>query len=358
MIGKTRWLGLLIIVLLVAVGCKSSIGAKTVSGAQFNYAEALRDAWKEQMLLNMVGLRFAEAPMFLKVTSVINQYSLEGTISAAAPPYDLQAAAAPPLGIGGRFSDRPTITYMPLTGAEFTRSVMTPIPPRTIMSLIQAGWRADLLLPLTVRAINGVSLTTNVGGTNTDPRFFRLVSLIAKVQKEDGLSFRVEKRGKDDVAIVVIGRDPAEQRQGHNAEIREILGIEPKLGEYKLVFGRHSSGPNEIAMLTRSILEMLVSLSLWVDVPPEYVTSGRVPPSPDPAILEEYGFEQLIKVRSSTVRPESSFVDVRYEGLWYWIDNDDFGSKRTLSFMQLMFSLAESGGGQVAPVVTVQAGGG
>ncbi len=191
--GKTRRLELLIIVLLVAVGCKSSIGAKTVTGDQFNYAEALRDAWKEQMLLNMVGLRYAEAPMFLKVTSVINQYSLEGSVSTAAPPYDLQATAAPPLGIGGRYSDRPTITYMPLTGAEFTRSVMTPIPPRTIMSLIQAGWRADLLLLLTVRAINGVSFATNVGDTDPDPRFFRLLTLMAKVQEDDGLSFRVEK---------------------------------------------------------------------------------------------------------------------------------------------------------------------
>ena len=358
MIGKTRWLGLLLIVLLVAVGCKSSIGAKTVTGDQFNYAEALRDAWKEQMLLNMVGLRYAEAPMFLKVTSVINQYSLEGSVSAAAPPYDLQAAAAPPLGIAGRYSDRPTITYMPLTGAEFTRSVMTPIPPRTIMSLIQAGWRADLLLLLTVRAINGVSPAARVGGGITDPHFFRLVSLIAKVQDEDGLSFRVEKRGKDDVAIVVIGRNPSEESQSHIAEIREILGIETKTGEYRLVFGRHSSAPDEIAMLTRSILEMLVSLSLWIDVPPEHVTSGRVRPTLETDIMEEYGFKPLIKVHSSTARPESSFVDVRYNGLWYWIENDDFGSKRTLSFMQLMFSLAESGGGQTAPVVTVQAGGG
>jgi hypothetical protein len=357
-IGKTRWLGLLLIVLLVAVGCKSSIGAKTISGDQFNYAEALREAWKEQMLLNMVGLRYAEAPTFLKVTSVINQYSLDGSITAAAPPYQLQAAAAPPLGISGRYSDRPTITYMPLTGAEFTRSVMTPIPPRTIMALIQAGWQADLLLLLTVRAINGVSIATKVGGTNSDPRFFRLVSLIARVQDDGGLSFRIEKRGKDDVAIVVIGGDPSEKGQGYTAEIREILGVEPKTGEYKLVFGRHSSAPNEIAMLTRSILEMLVTLSLWVDVPPEYVTSGRVRPTPDPGIMEKYGFKPLIKVHSSTARPESSFVDVHYEGLWYWIENDDYQSKRTLGFMQLMFSLAESGGGQVAPVVTVQAGGG
>jgi len=111
-------------------------------------------------------------------------------------------------------------------------------------------------------------------------------------------------------------------------------------------------------MLTRSIIEMLVDLAAWIDVPPEHVASGRVHPRPDTDALEEFGFEPLIVVHSSTARPESSFVTVRYDGLWYWIDKDDFRSKRTLSFMQLMFSLAESGGGQTAPVVTVQAGGG
>jgi hypothetical protein len=347
----------LLIVLLASVGCKSSIGAKTVSRDQFDYAEALRDAWKEQMLLNMVGMRYAEAPMFLKVTSVINQYSLEGTVTAAAPPYDLQAAAAPPLGVGGRFADRPTITYMPLTGAEFTRSVLTPIPPQSIMSLLQAGWRADILLRLTVRAINGVSPTDRIGGASNDPQFFELISLLAKVQTEGGLSFRVEKRDSGDVAIVVIPTESSAEISRHRARIMEILGLDPGLEEYRLVHGRQAASPGEIAMLTRSILEMLADLSLGIDVPPEYIASGRVRPNPNTAAMEEFGFRPMIKVHSSTERPTNSFVAVRYDGLWYWIDNDDFRSKRTLSFMQLMFSLAESGGGQTAPVVTVQAGG-
>lgn len=352
-----RWLGLLLVVLLVTVGCKSSIGAKTVPRDQFHYAEALRDAWKEQMLLNMVGLRYVEAPMFLKVTSVINQYSLEGSVSAAAPPYDLQAAAAPPLGVGGRFSDRPTITYMPMTGAEFTRSVLTPIPPQSIMSLLQAGWRADILLRLTVRAINGVSPTESVSGASSDSRYFELVSLMTKVQRAGGLSFRVEKRGDDDVAIVIIRGESSQEIRRHQARIIDILGLDPELEEYRLVHGRRAASRGEIAMLTRSILEMLVDLSLLIDVPPEHVTSGRVQPNPDPAAMERYGFEPMIKVRSSTDRPEDSFVTVRYKGLWFWIENDDYQSKKTLAIMQLMFSLAESGGGQVQPVVTVQAGG-
>jgi hypothetical protein len=313
MIISRRWLGFLLIVFLVLVGCKSSIGAKTVPRDQFDYAEALREAWKEQMLLNMVGLRYAEAPMFLKVTSVINQYSLEGSVSVAAPPYELQAAAVPPLGAGARFADRPTITYMPLTGAEFTRSVLTPIPPQSIMSLLQAGWRADILLRLTVRAINGVSPTDRIGSAE-----IRL----------------------------------------HRARILEILGLDPAREEYRLVHGRQAGSAGEIAMLTRSILEMLADLSLWIDVPPEHIASGRVRPNPNTTAMEEFGFKPMIKIHSATDQPATSFVAVRYDGLWYWIDNDDFRSKRTLSFMQLMFSLAESGGGQTAPVVTVQAGGG
>jgi len=120
--------GSTVAIVLLGVGC-SSIGPQTIPRDRFDYVEAIRDSAKEQMLLNMVGLRYAEAPLFLRVTSVISQYSIDGRVSAAAPPYELQAAAAPPLGVSGGYADRPTITYTPMSGAEFTRSVMTPIPP-------------------------------------------------------------------------------------------------------------------------------------------------------------------------------------------------------------------------------------
>jgi hypothetical protein len=74
----------LVVLVVVTVGCRSSIGVKTVPHDQFDYAEAIRDAGKEQMLLNLVGLRYAEAPMFLKVTSVISNYTFEGGVAAAA----------------------------------------------------------------------------------------------------------------------------------------------------------------------------------------------------------------------------------------------------------------------------------
>jgi hypothetical protein len=342
---------------MATAGCTSSIGVKTVPRDQFDYAEALRDAWKEQMLLNLVGLRYAEAPMFLKVASVINQYSLEGSVAAAAPGYDRQTVTNPPLQIGGKYSDKPTITYLPLSGAEFTRSVLTPIPPRSIMSLIQGGWRADLLFPLTVRAINGVAHGGAGSASNEDERFYELVSTLTDIQNAGGLSFRVERRGEDEVAIVRIESKDDDRHVQLRRRIGEILDLDPTAQEYRLVFGHDASARDEIAMLTRSILEMLADLSRWVDVPPEHVTSGRVQPRPPTEVMEKHGFEPMIAVHSSTRRPEDAFAAVRYDGLWFWIDHDDFNSKRTLGFMQLMFSLAESSGGQHEPVVTVQAGG-
>ena len=104
MFGNALKCSLMILIGLALPGCRS-VGPQTIPRDQFDYAESMRDASKEQMLLNMVGLRYAEAPMFLKVTSVINQYSLEGAVSAAAPPYQQQAAAAPPVGVAGRYAD-------------------------------------------------------------------------------------------------------------------------------------------------------------------------------------------------------------------------------------------------------------
>jgi hypothetical protein len=101
----------------------------------------------------------------------------------------------------------------------------------------------------------------------------------------------------------------------------------------------------------------MVDLAKWVEVPPEHVASGRTLPSPESKVMESFGFRPMIHVLHSEDKPEDVFVRVRYEGLWFYISHEDFQSKRTLSFMQMMFSLAESGGGQQAPVVTVGAGG-
>src|SRR6185437_4625902 len=70
---------IMVCVLLTLGGC-ASIGPGTVARDRFDYISAISDSWKAQMLLNLVKLRYGDAPVFLDVASVINQYAIEGAI--------------------------------------------------------------------------------------------------------------------------------------------------------------------------------------------------------------------------------------------------------------------------------------
>jgi len=160
--------------LLVAfsAGC-ASLGPKTIPRDRAEYVQGLRDSWKRQLLLNMVGLRYGEAPVFLEVASVINQYSLEGQVSAGVGWSTGVGGDAQSIGAAGRFADRPTITYTPVTGERFVRSMLTPIPPVSLVAMVQAGWPVDFVFRLAVRSMNelGNSSGARLMGSAGDPDF-------------------------------------------------------------------------------------------------------------------------------------------------------------------------------------------
>jgi hypothetical protein len=49
----------------------------------------------------------------------------------------------------------------------------------------------------------------------------------------------------------------------------------------------------------------------------------------------------------------TSIVAVRFKNFWFWIDDRDFHSKRTFTFLMILFSLTEKGSGQDLPLVTI-----
>ena len=150
---------LLTLAAIIASGCHA-IGPGSVVRDRFDYTTAISDSWKTQMLFNIVQMRYGDAPVFLDVASVITQYQLQAAanVSGTWQTPLTQSPNANTLGIGGAgtYTDRPTITYNPVTGAKFARSMMAPIPPTALLNLVQAGYPVDLVFRLLVQSINGV----------------------------------------------------------------------------------------------------------------------------------------------------------------------------------------------------------
>jgi hypothetical protein len=349
-------LPLLALLLLAFAGC-APLGPPTIARDRFDYTTAMADSWKRQMLLNIVKIRYGDAPIFLDVASIINQYSLEtelrGTLGWSEPP----SFQRQELGGTGRYYDRPTITYTPLTGEKFARNLMTPVAPATVMSLVEGGYPVDMVFRILVHSVNGVR--NQFGGSarmrRADPEFFTLIEKLRQNQNSGTVSLRVKKTEGQNALIMVFRKTPDAEVLATGREVRRILGLQEDADELRVVYGSVASAPDEIALLTRSIIEVLSDISAAVEVPAEHVAEKRVLPTIEPAGEGVKG--TLIRIQWSKESPGDAFAAVPYRDGWFWIDDRDYQSKKLFSFLMFVMTLTETGGKDGAPIVTISAGG-
>src|SRR5512139_628729 len=304
-------------------GC-ASMGPPTVARDRFDYVSSISDSWKRQMLLNLLKVRYTDAPVFMDIASVINSYSLEGDISLGgqiAPVGRGDTFGA--LGAVGRYADKPTITYQPLAGDKFARSLMAPIPVTGVMLLLQSGYPVDTVLRLCVNTING--LENSYGGPGNpragSPGFRELMTALRESQADGSSPMRF--KGARDAQSVVMFFPPAtdEGISAPNLKVRKLLGLDPSAREFRVVYGSHQENNTEVAILTRSILQVLIDVASYIGVPADDLAEGRVY-NPQRTPEQERMFPALLDVRhGSSPPPEDAFVAIRYRNLWFWIDD-------------------------------------
>jgi hypothetical protein len=341
--------------LLLLGGC-AAVGPPTITRDRFDYVSTISESWKRQTLLNLMKVRYADAPVFMDVSSVISSYSMEGEVrlfGEYAPPGRGDTVAG--VSGTGRYADKPTITYTPLTGDKFAKSLMAPIPISGILFLLQSGYPADVVLRVCVNSING--LQNAYGGSGNprdgDPKFRELMDAMQAAQAEGVVGFRA-KRSKDSPAVVMFIRPPNDAAAAASRRIRALLGLNPDEREFTIESGSFPENDREVALLTRSILQVMVDLASALDVPATDVAEGRVF-SPQWSAEQRRMFPPLLNVRSGPAAPPDAYAAVPYRNHWFWIDDRDQRSKQVMSFLMVMFSLTEGAPAQSAPVVTVPA---
>ena len=358
--------------LLLISGCAAR-GARRIPADRFDYNAAIAQSTREQMLLNIVRSRYLEVPVFLTVSSVLTQYEYNadagiGTILEFGSGTTDRALGETNLG----FSERPTITYLPVEGQEFSAHLLSDIPSEIIFAAAQAGWPVDVFMRIAVQRlgkaenmsfgevpVSGLEDVKKQFGKDLKKlkRFERIIDLIFILSDEEVIEVQhIEANGEDERYFVIDDNVP-EDLQPLLDELKEIVGLTGH-NRFRITERVANIKDDEVTIQTRSVMAMMEFMARGVEVPAQHLEQGWVI---DYGLQDTKGevAEGLIpfRMRSSKNRPEQAFAAVKHYDYWYYIDHTDITSKRALGLIIVLFRLQAPTPAGAAPILSLPTGG-
>ena len=348
---------------IMAAGCHPT-GPASVRTGRASYNIVIQQTNNEQLLLNLVRLRYRDTPYFLEVSSIATTFDFTASASGSALLPSSESNIYD-LGTGLSFSEQPTVSYTPLQGEGFVTQLMSPVDLNTIILLYRSGWSVERIFQVCLQSINGVKNAPSASGPTPDyvpkyEQFREVAGLLRQLQIQDVLEMGREPSVDPNNPIVKI-RIADEARESSQVErLCVLLGLERGRTDYYLTAEAGSGGKDRIAVVPRSLMGSLFYVSQGVEVPPGDERAGRVTVTRDEQ-GGRFDWSQvvggLMAIHSSGQQPKYPYADVRYRGNWFYIDDSDLASKSTFSLLMQLFALQAGEIKSTAPVLTLPVGG-
>lgn len=363
-----RWIGLGLVLLLA--GC-ASMGPRQVGIDRNRYNNAIQKTDNQELLANIVRLRYLEPLSFLKLANVTAAYTLT--------PFNTQTnnglLGLSTVATGGLstitrtlnftpsvgYSDSPTITYAPLVGKDFVSDIMTPVELETLHLFAYGGPNDPaIVFRLAVQALNNLDNASSA--SNPKPyaipkfeKYFAVMHVLVDFIRQGQCVPEPTEINKS-FALSIHCFDPSA-----DAELKSLFHIPQRYPNIILADEADPKAPKNVIFLQmRSVHGILSFLSHGVQVPEADVISGVAP-----ALQYSDGtpfdwtplMQDLWTVYTSKTEPyKNVFVKAYVHKHWFYIKDSDSCSKETFDFIFRLITLTTTQQVQTTgPLLTIPA---
>jgi hypothetical protein len=343
-------------------GCQPTFGPSALENTHPAYNQAIATSLDQQMLLNLVRLKYRDSPYFLDVGSVTASLELVGSVGVGSSS-NLDTGVniiQPNVGVG--YADRPTISYAPLRGEDFLKSVLSPIPLEAILVMTQSGWSIQRVLAVTMERINDLHNAPRASGPTPErepqyKEFKRLLYLLRDLQIEGLIEIGPALDKNSSSLVILLETDPA--HQATIDEIRLLLGIvgEKETNQFEISTNFLDKAEGKWNVRPRSIASVLFYLSQNVEIPKEHLDAGLVTRTRmkdgKPFDWDDTPAGTVFQVKSSKTKPSNTYISVPYRGQWFYLLDNDLQSKSTFMLLEQLFSLQAGQSKASGPTLTL-----
>ncbi|KCZ66217.1 hypothetical protein L53_02535 [Hyphomonas sp. L-53-1-40] len=327
------------------------------------YSSAISDARQEQLLMNIVRLRYNDPVTFVdaeRITTTENT-QINGMLASALALGGQDLDEVLNGNVGTNMSSQPSIAYSALRGSDYAQQILQPLPPATIFLMSQSGWSVERLMLCCVSRIGDLENARAAAGPTPpvmpdNARFRELAALMRSLQERGQLMVQVvdadtsETDGDGKPRVILKWNRTSELGQQLADFFRRywVSDVSVIPGDrYITEISTRGNSLGDYAARGRSLLGVLSALSQSVHVPEAHRDIARasqpVSEYSDDPCRAPGGWHDvnggLFAVQSAEARPASATIAVEYRDYWFYVDDRCHDAKETLNLLDHLYAL-------------------